>query len=202
MQAQCVFLQRLGATLAVCVSRGDSQVVVHYITCKRIHKSVAYGKLPRNMMDIHLPVGRAVGDRAPVIIYVTGEQHRCLCCPLERRLSWPSNAGASLQPSWFYDPGGAWIIGYKAWGTLLAERLSRAGVLVCCLDYRNFPQVGMHTVEVLCTLHTNTISEAHMALPKCITSEGATSKSAASTHAGLHRGDDGGCHHSHRLGFL
>jgi acetyl esterase/lipase len=37
--------------------------------------------------------------------------------------------------------GGAWIIGYKAWGALLAKRLSLAGAVVCCLDYRNFPQV-------------------------------------------------------------
>jgi prenylcysteine alpha-carboxyl methylesterase len=38
--------------------------------------------------------------------------------------------------------GGAWIIGYKAWGSLLARRLSRYGVIVCCLDYRNFPQAS------------------------------------------------------------
>ena len=37
--------------------------------------------------------------------------------------------------------GGAWTIGYKAWGALLARRLSQQGVLVACLDYRNFPQV-------------------------------------------------------------
>lgn len=36
--------------------------------------------------------------------------------------------------------GGAWCIGYKAWGALLARRLSQRGVLVFCLDYRNFPQ--------------------------------------------------------------
>lgn len=36
--------------------------------------------------------------------------------------------------------GGAWTIGYKAWGALLAWRLSKQGVLVACLDYRNFPQ--------------------------------------------------------------
>ena len=28
-----------------------------------------------------------------------------------------------------------------AWGALLARRLSQRGVLVFCLDYRNFPQV-------------------------------------------------------------
>lgn len=38
--------------------------------------------------------------------------------------------------------GGAWMIGYKAWGSLLGRRLSKQGVLVCCLDYRNFPQVS------------------------------------------------------------
>ncbi|EFJ43263.1 hypothetical protein VOLCADRAFT_66089, partial [Volvox carteri f. nagariensis] len=39
-----------------------------------------------------------------------------------------------------YVTGGAWTIGYKAWGALLARRLSEQGVLVACLDYRNFPQ--------------------------------------------------------------
>ena len=39
--------------------------------------------------------------------------------------------------------GGAWTIGYKAWGSLLGRRLSKQGVLVCCLDYRNFPQVRL-----------------------------------------------------------
>ncbi|KAF3340046.1 putative isoprenylcysteine alpha-carbonyl methylesterase ICMEL2 isoform X1 [Carex littledalei] len=36
--------------------------------------------------------------------------------------------------------GGAWIIGYKAWGSLLGKRLAERGVIVACIDYRNFPQ--------------------------------------------------------------
>lgn len=36
--------------------------------------------------------------------------------------------------------GGAWIIGYKAWGALLGRRLSERGIIVACIDYRNFPQ--------------------------------------------------------------
>jgi prenylcysteine alpha-carboxyl methylesterase len=36
--------------------------------------------------------------------------------------------------------GGAWTIGYRAWGALLARRLCEDGVLTACLDYRNFPQ--------------------------------------------------------------
>lgn len=41
-----------------------------------------------------------------------------------------------------YCAGGAWTIGYKAWGSLLGRRLSKHGVLVYCLDYRNFPQAS------------------------------------------------------------
>ncbi|EEC71166.1 hypothetical protein OsI_03031 [Oryza sativa Indica Group] len=36
--------------------------------------------------------------------------------------------------------GGAWIIGYKAWGSLLGRRLAERGIIVACIDYRNFPQ--------------------------------------------------------------
>ena len=46
-----------------------------------------------------------------------------------------------MRSSWVWAPGGAWTIGYKAWGSLLARRLSKQGVVVACLDYRNFPQV-------------------------------------------------------------
>ncbi|PHU02086.1 putative isoprenylcysteine alpha-carbonyl methylesterase ICMEL1 [Capsicum chinense] len=36
--------------------------------------------------------------------------------------------------------GGAWIIGYKAWGSLLGQQLSERDIIVACIDYRNFPQ--------------------------------------------------------------
>lgn len=36
--------------------------------------------------------------------------------------------------------GGMWIIGYKAWGALLALSLMKQGFIVASLDYRNFPQ--------------------------------------------------------------
>ncbi|KAE8023032.1 hypothetical protein FH972_008784 [Carpinus fangiana] len=36
--------------------------------------------------------------------------------------------------------GGAWIIGYKAWGCLLGLQLSERDIIVACIDYRNFPQ--------------------------------------------------------------
>jgi hypothetical protein len=38
------------------------------------------------------------------------------------------------------ETGGAWIIGYKAWGTLLGQQLVERDIIVVCIDYRNFPQ--------------------------------------------------------------
>ncbi|KAG2425680.1 hypothetical protein HXX76_013522 [Chlamydomonas incerta] len=56
-------------------------------------------------------------------------------------LYYPPNMRAhGGYPVVIYITGGAWTIGYKAWGALLARRLSEQGVLVACLDYRNFPQ--------------------------------------------------------------
>ncbi|XP_047314803.1 isoprenylcysteine alpha-carbonyl methylesterase ICME-like [Impatiens glandulifera] len=45
-----------------------------------------------------------------------------------------------LKPVLIFVTGGAWIIGYKAWGALLGLHLAERDVIVACLDYRNFPQ--------------------------------------------------------------
>ena len=55
----------------------------------------------------------------------------------------PTTASSSSEPSpvvVFYT-GGAWCIGYKMWGTLLARALTHAGILVVIPDYRNYPSV-------------------------------------------------------------
>ncbi|KAG6536901.1 probable isoprenylcysteine alpha-carbonyl methylesterase ICME isoform X2 [Zingiber officinale] len=44
------------------------------------------------------------------------------------------------KPVVAFVTGGAWIIGYKAWGALLGKRLAERDVIVACIDYRNFPQ--------------------------------------------------------------
>ena len=52
-------------------------------------------------------------------------------------------ASSLARPVVVYVTGGAWLIGHRAWGSLLAARLSAAsGAVVLCLDYRNFPQAG------------------------------------------------------------
>ncbi|KAG0598468.1 hypothetical protein M758_12G076400 [Ceratodon purpureus] len=44
------------------------------------------------------------------------------------------------KPVVIFITGGAWVIGYKAWGSLLAQQLVERDVIVACIDYRNFPQ--------------------------------------------------------------
>ncbi|XP_024923371.2 isoprenylcysteine alpha-carbonyl methylesterase ICME isoform X2 [Ziziphus jujuba] len=51
----------------------------------------------------------------------------------------PTNTNGP-KPVVIFVTGGAWIIGYKAWGSLLGLQLAERNVIVACLDYRNFPQ--------------------------------------------------------------
>ncbi|KAI3730547.1 hypothetical protein L1987_61718 [Smallanthus sonchifolius] len=47
------------------------------------------------------------------------------------------------KPVIAFITGGAWVIGYKAWGSLLGRHLSGTGVIVACIDYRNYPKATM-----------------------------------------------------------
>ncbi|XP_071716427.1 isoprenylcysteine alpha-carbonyl methylesterase ICME-like [Rutidosis leptorrhynchoides] len=47
------------------------------------------------------------------------------------------------KPVIAFITGGAWVIGYKAWGSLLGRHLSEAGIIVACIDYRNYPKATM-----------------------------------------------------------
>ncbi|KAM1919282.1 hypothetical protein FF1_023810 [Malus domestica] len=51
----------------------------------------------------------------------------------------PAN-GDGKKPVVVFVTGGAWIIGYKAWGSLLGLQLAERDIIVACVDYRNFPQ--------------------------------------------------------------
>ncbi|XP_068642177.1 isoprenylcysteine alpha-carbonyl methylesterase ICME-like isoform X2 [Aristolochia californica] len=44
------------------------------------------------------------------------------------------------KPVVAFITGGAWIIGYKAYGALLGLELAERDIIVACIDYRNFPQ--------------------------------------------------------------
>ena len=94
---------------------GFAQMVAFYYLSPRLLRSITYGDNPRNRLDIYLP------------------RHH-------RKKKAASHTGKHKHPVVIYVTGGAWTIGYKAWGALFGRRLSQRGVLVFCLDYRNFPQ--------------------------------------------------------------
>ena len=47
------------------------------------------------------------------------------------------------KPVLIFVTGGAWIIGYRMWGCLLARALTPFNILVIIPDYRNFPKVNI-----------------------------------------------------------
>ena len=54
----------------------------------------------------------------------------------------------SNAPVLVFYTGGAWMIGYKMWGTLLARALTATGIVVVIPDMRNYPLVDIpHMVE-------------------------------------------------------
>lgn len=54
----------------------------------------------------------------------------------------------SNAPVLVFFTGGAWMIGYKMWGTLLARALTATGIVVVIPDMRNYPLVDIpHMVE-------------------------------------------------------
>eukprot|EP00511_Aplanochytrium_stocchinoi_P009954 CAMPEP_0204863604 /NCGR_PEP_ID=MMETSP1348-20121228/3435_1 /ASSEMBLY_ACC=CAM_ASM_000700 /TAXON_ID=215587 /ORGANISM="Aplanochytrium stocchinoi, Strain GSBS06" /LENGTH=452 /DNA_ID=CAMNT_0052013983 /DNA_START=378 /DNA_END=1736 /DNA_ORIENTATION=+ len=96
------------------------QMVGYYFTNSRIIRDVRYGdKARRNRLDIYLPTDQHIHDayRDP--------RRRC--------------------PVLVFIPGGAWIIGYKAWSALMGKMLMSGTkkVIFVSLDYRNFPETDV-----------------------------------------------------------
>ncbi|KZV15094.1 protein GAMETE EXPRESSED 3 [Dorcoceras hygrometricum] len=52
----------------------------------------------------------------------------------------PKHCDDRPKPVVIFVTGGAWIIGYKAWGSLLGLQLAQRDIIVASIDYRNFPQ--------------------------------------------------------------
>jgi len=78
--------------------------------------SCSYGESVRQRLDVYVALGP---DGQPV----------------------EGSGGAQAKvPIVLFVTGGAWIIGYRMWGFLMAFALQKRGVACVCIDYRNFPQ--------------------------------------------------------------
>ena len=62
------------------------------------------------------------------------------------QISSSNNISAPHKPVILFCPGGAWLIGYKMWGALLAKVMVPFGVLVIIIDYRNYPWATVPTM--------------------------------------------------------
>ncbi|KAG2452976.1 hypothetical protein HYH02_002313 [Chlamydomonas schloesseri] len=101
------------AVYAMLLMPGFLRMIYYYFFNKGVVRGLVYGDKPRQRLDLYYP-------------------------PSSTRA--PATTDGATYPLVIYVTGGAWTIGYKAWGALLGRRLSEQGVLVACLDYRNFPQ--------------------------------------------------------------
>ncbi|KAI9002966.1 Alpha/Beta hydrolase protein [Hyaloraphidium curvatum] len=95
---------------------GFLAVMVEYYRSPRVRRGVRYGARERNYADIYLPPPGVAPPNA-----VPGSPNRG-------------------YPIAVFLTGGAWIIGYRAWGALLGLSLSGRGIVVVVPDYRNYPQ--------------------------------------------------------------
>ena len=96
--------------------------VWYYCTSGHILHGVPYSDVDvtkgRSVLDIYLP--------SPAYAWIAGMQRR-----------------KKKYPVVIFFVGGAWIVGYKAWGALLSRLLCTAGIICFTPDYRNFPQATM-----------------------------------------------------------
>lgn len=102
-----------------------------FLPTTQIVRDVKYGPNPRNRLDLYLPRGCAY--QGEVVVDAPGASPRA-------NPDANGDPGGKGRPVIVFVTGGMWIIGYKAWGALLAQTLMARGFIVASLDYRNFPQ--------------------------------------------------------------
>uniref|UniRef100_M4BTU6 BD-FAE-like domain-containing protein n=1 Tax=Hyaloperonospora arabidopsidis (strain Emoy2) TaxID=559515 RepID=M4BTU6_HYAAE len=104
------------------------KIALYWFLNQDVHKNIIYGVNRRNLLDVYT-VPRAAQDEQTVKTQQPGVT------------SPPSTSFTEKKyPVVVFVSGGAWIIGYKAWGALMGRVLASLGVVVVMPDYRNFPQ--------------------------------------------------------------
>ncbi|KAJ0409370.1 hypothetical protein ATCC90586_000992 [Pythium insidiosum] len=98
-----------------------------------IHKNIIYGLNGRNLLDVYTVPSDEIRPREETASSTLEADTTAATPP-------PSSSESSKRPVVVFLSGGAWIIGYKGWGSLMGKVLSSFGVVVVTPDYRNFPQ--------------------------------------------------------------
>jgi prenylcysteine alpha-carboxyl methylesterase len=124
LTVQLLWALRMSARWTVCAARliwfvalllpAFLRMFAYWLLDPNIHKNIIYGLNARNLLDVYVPPKLAAHSK--------------------------TSDSAPTSPVVVFITGGAWIIGYKAWGALMGRVLSCFGVVVVMPDYRNFPQ--------------------------------------------------------------
>lgn len=143
---------------SIVLSPAFLRVAWTYATDEDGARGVCYGGCGRNFLDLYFPPGASAARRARrrrVIAGAGGGGGRdnddddiggrgggeaSTSGARDEDAAAAADDDDERRPVVIFVTGGMWIIGYKAWGALLAQRLARRGVIVASLDYRNFPQ--------------------------------------------------------------
>ncbi len=139
---------------SIVLSPAFLRVAWTYATDENVTRGVCYGGCGRNFLDLYFPPGASAArrERRRRVTADPGEKDgargarpsdEASTSGAEKDGEGKEDAAAAAderRPVVIFVTGGMWIIGYKAWGALLAQRLARRGVIVASLDYRNFPQ--------------------------------------------------------------
>lgn len=93
-------------------------VTFYWIFDQHLHKNIIYGMKGRNLLDVYVVPPKTTKGSSSLEDAPTQQRY----------------------PVVVFFTGGAWIIGYKAWGAFMGKVLSSCGIVVVMPDYRNFPQ--------------------------------------------------------------
>ena len=108
----------------------------HYLTCDRIVAHYGTGRNDRHSDDYsrrrYLDI---YGSRTP--------PSSSSSSPYEGKDGRDDAMEKKKKPIVIFLTGGAWIIGYRMWGTLLGRALVPFGILVVVPDYRNYPMTDI-----------------------------------------------------------
>ena len=141
---------------SIVLSPAFLRVAWTYATDENVTRGVCYGGCGRNFLALYFPPGASAARRERrrrVTADPGGKDGARGARPSDEASTSgvekdgegkedadAADAADERRPVVIFVTGGMWIIGYKAWGALLAQRLARRGVIVASLDYRNFPQ--------------------------------------------------------------
>jgi prenylcysteine alpha-carboxyl methylesterase len=134
----------------VILTPGWINLVAYWLFDSHVIKNVEYtshGAKNRNLLDIYLPYNfhkvvtsmsddSQAGDTYSSSADGGHGRHKTG----DGTSSPPSASSVGGAPVVIFVSGGAWIIGYKLWSSMIARGLSYAGCIVVVPDYRNFPQ--------------------------------------------------------------